>query len=279
MPKYDKIDIPEIVESLFNITSDSVCDCPEYAEDVEFITPDKTRLTCRFYPADRKSPTLLYFHDSMTPGEQYDAIAKHYIRQDMNFMLATYRGIGKNSGKPGFASLFEDAAFILQETVIFLQKEKFEGSLFVMGTSLGSACAIDIAYNCADLVKGIIIESGFCDTVPFFTGLGLDIIQKELSEKNRFYRIKVKTYFQNIVIFLIDQFSETITNTDSKYKQNYVDIERLKSVFVLIHGEYENKISLDRVAEKACMSPNYFCRFFKKVTGLTFTQYLLNIRE
>ena len=26
------------------------------------------------------------------------------------------------------------------------------------------------------------------------------------------------------------------------------------------------------------MSPNYFCRFFKKVTGLTFTQYLLNIR-
>ncbi len=186
MPKYDKIDIPEIVESLFNITSDSVCDCPEYAKDVEFITPDKTRLTCRFYPADRKSPTLLYFHDSMTPVEQYDAIAKHYIRQDMNFMLATYRGIGKNSGKPGFASLFEDAAFILQETVIFLQKEKFEGSLFVMGTSLGSACAIDIAYNCADLVKGIIIESGFCDTVPFFTGLGLDIIQKELTEDDGF---------------------------------------------------------------------------------------------
>ncbi len=186
MQRYNKIDIPEIIGTLFNITSDSFRDCPEYAEDIEFTTPDKTRLICRFFPADRKSPTLLYFHDSMAPVEQYDAVAKHYISQDMNFMLASYRGIRKNSGKPGLASLFEDAAFILHKTVSFLQKKSFEGPIFVMGASLGSACAIDIAYNCPDLIKGMIIESGFCDTVPFLTGLGLDIIQMELTEDDGF---------------------------------------------------------------------------------------------
>jgi alpha-beta hydrolase superfamily lysophospholipase len=190
MQRYDKIDIPEIIGALFNITSDSICDCPEYAEDIEFTTPDKTRLICRFFPADRKSPTLLYFHDSMAPVEQYDEIAKHYISQDMNFMLATYRGIRKNSGKPGFASLFEDAAFILQKTVSFLQKDNFEGPIFVMGASLGSACVIDITYNYPDLIKGMIIESGFCDTVPFLTGLGLDTIQMDLSEDDGFNNIK-----------------------------------------------------------------------------------------
>jgi alpha-beta hydrolase superfamily lysophospholipase len=190
MQRYDKIDIPEIIGTLFNITSDSICDCPEYAEDIEFTTPDKTRLICRFFPADRKSPTLLYFYDSMAPVEQYDVIAKHYISQDMNFMLATYRGIRKNSGKPGFASLFEDAAFILQKTVSFLQKDNFEGPIFVMGASLGSACVIDIAYNYPDLIKGMIIESGFCDTVPFLTGLGLETIQMDLSEDDGFNNIK-----------------------------------------------------------------------------------------
>jgi hypothetical protein len=94
--------------------------------------------------------------------------------------------MGKNGGKPGIISMMEDADFLLHETILLAQKKKIKGHLFVMGKSLGSACAIDIAYNHADSLKGLIIESGFCDTLPFLEEVGVDISEKRLSEEDGF---------------------------------------------------------------------------------------------
>jgi alpha-beta hydrolase superfamily lysophospholipase len=184
--KYDKIDTPEIVGSLFNVLSEPMCDCPEYGEDIECVMDDKVVLGCRFFSAGENAPTLLYFHDSTESINKYNVIAQKYTKYDINFLLATYRGLGKNSEKPGIASMFEDAQCVLQETVRLIQNKQLEGPLFVMGRSLGCACVIDIAYNCADSIKGIIIESGFCDTVPFLRGLDFDITKMGLIEADGF---------------------------------------------------------------------------------------------
>lgn len=186
MQKYDKIDAPEIVATLFNVLSGSTSDCPEYAEDIAFKTPDQTSLVCRFFPAGKDAPTLLYFHDSMRSTKIYDIIANDYTGNNINFLLASYRGIGKNTGNPGVSSMMVDADFILLETLLLLQRKDLKGPLFVMGNSLGCVSAIDIAYNHADSVKGIIIESGFCDTVPFLIGLGHDISQMGITEGDGF---------------------------------------------------------------------------------------------
>ena len=186
MQKYSKIDNPEICVPLFNVSSKWMGECPEFAEDVEFTAADKTALVCRLFLAGETAPTLLYFHDSMESIEKYDEIGRTYIKHGINFLFTSYRGMGRNSGNPGIISMMEDADFILHETLLLTQKKKIAGPLFVMGKSLGCACAIDIASNYADSLKGMIIESGFCDTIPFLKGVGVDMSRRGLSEDDGF---------------------------------------------------------------------------------------------
>lgn len=53
---------------------------------------------------------------------------------------------------------------------------------------------------------------------------------------------------------------------------------RLKSVIEYVKCNYASPISLEEVAGVAAFNPEYFCRFFKKYTGLTFLDYLAGVR-
>ncbi|TXG35147.1 AraC family transcriptional regulator [Seonamhaeicola maritimus] len=54
--------------------------------------------------------------------------------------------------------------------------------------------------------------------------------------------------------------------------------DRLDSVIKYISNNYMNTISLADVAGIACMTTNSFCRFFKKMTNKSFTEFLNQIR-
>jgi len=45
-----------------------------------------------------------------------------------------------------------------------------------------------------------------------------------------------------------------------------------------MYAHYDERITLDQASEVACMSKHYLCKFFKKVTGFTFLEYLMKIR-
>ncbi|MGB3776631.1 MAG: AraC family transcriptional regulator [Leeuwenhoekiella sp.] len=64
------------------------------------------------------------------------------------------------------------------------------------------------------------------------------------------------------------------------YQKKYTDDEgkRMNEVFQFAMNHYQEQISLDQVAEKAHMSKNAFCRYFKKRTNKTFFQFLIEIR-
>jgi AraC-like DNA-binding protein len=47
---------------------------------------------------------------------------------------------------------------------------------------------------------------------------------------------------------------------------------------VYIADQYAEELSLELVAKQVNMSAFYFCKMFKKATGLTFTDYLARIR-
>ena len=186
MQKYSKIDNPEIIESLFNLSAKWTRSALEYAEDLEFTTADETVLVCRLFLAGKTAPTVLFFHDSMESTEKYDVIGSKYLEYGINVLFTCYRGMGRNSGEPGILCMMEDAELLLHETLHLVKQKNIEGPLFVMGKSLGSACAIDIAYNHADSLKGLIIESGFCDTLPFLEEVGVDISKMQLLEEDGF---------------------------------------------------------------------------------------------
>ncbi|MDW5288054.1 AraC family transcriptional regulator [Formosa sp. PL04] len=67
--------------------------------------------------------------------------------------------------------------------------------------------------------------------------------------------------------------AEVINNTFNSNEK-----ERMARVICYLTNNFDKKIELDEVAEIAYMTPNSFCRYFKKRTKKSFTQYLNEIR-
>ncbi len=64
--------------------------------------------------------------------------------------------------------------------------------------------------------------------------------------------------------------SKTIVNDN---KQN-----RIEPICNYINDNYMRKITLDEISNIASMTPNSFCRFFKKATDKSFTEYVNDLR-
>lgn len=88
--------------------------------------------------------------------------------------------------------------------------------------------------------------------------------------------MKVKAYIYQLIAVLYQnkklQYAEDIKEYDS-YK-----IENAKKVLIYIRENYNQKISLDDMAKRMGMNTQYFCRYFKKLTGKTPTAYINEIR-
>jgi len=54
--------------------------------------------------------------------------------------------------------------------------------------------------------------------------------------------------------------------------------ERIDTVLKYISDNYANNIDLNSISEIACMTTNSFCRFFKRTTNKSFTQFLNEVR-
>ncbi|MCG2462357.1 AraC family transcriptional regulator [Flavobacteriaceae bacterium F89] len=63
-------------------------------------------------------------------------------------------------------------------------------------------------------------------------------------------------------------------NPDIKYE----DYDRLNKCIEYIMVNFEKKIKLKEVADVVCMTPNSFCRYFKKRTAKTFSRFLTELR-
>ena len=59
---------------------------------------------------------------------------------------------------------------------------------------------------------------------------------------------------------------------------NKYNVERINTVFTYVSGHFAENIPLKKVADIVHMTQTSFCRFFKMITGETFTEYLNNFR-
>ena len=70
---------------------------------------------------------------------------------------------------------------------------------------------------------------------------------------------------------------EVLSSTDMR-QYTAVNSQRIDTVLKYISDNYTQYISLKDVADVACMTTNSFCRFFKKMTNKSFTQFLNEVR-
>ena len=61
-------------------------------------------------------------------------------------------------------------------------------------------------------------------------------------------------------------------------QQNHAEPEQITRARRFIESNYQEDISLSSVARQAGMSSFYFCKTFKKVTGMNYTKYVTRIR-
>jgi hypothetical protein len=120
----------------------------------------------------------------------YDEISPFYHQKGLNLVVADYRGYGVSSGIPTLTDLAQDAHDIFKQVRQDLSRRNLRKDLWVMGRSLGSISAFELAYHYQEDIRGLIIESGFPSVVRIMAhlgmptdGMGLEKIDEECLER------------------------------------------------------------------------------------------------
>lgn len=71
---------------------------------------------------------------------------------------------------------------------------------------------------------------------------------------------------------------ELLSSRGFSSKLDHVESERMGKVFDYILKNFREEIPLNKIASVACLSPEAFCRYFKKYTRKTFSEFLIEVR-
>ena len=127
----------------------------------------------RFHLNNPAAPTILFFHGNGEIAPEYDDIAQMYKQQNINFIIADFRGYGFSNGTPTAENTQSDAHPVLDYVRRHLKKENYIGPLILMGRSLGSVSVLELAWRYPNDFRGLIIESGFANEEPLFRLIGM----------------------------------------------------------------------------------------------------------
>jgi len=171
---YAKLDQPEVLQVIFHPRQECDSKPPPSAVDYDIVVEEGVRIAARFHMADAGDPNILFFHGNGEIVADYDGIGLMYNKHGLSFLIVDYRGYGRSGGVPTVTSMMRDAHVVFKEVLNWLRAENRTGPLVIMGRSLGSACAIELAASNEDDISGLIVESGFAHTVPLLSCLGVD---------------------------------------------------------------------------------------------------------
>jgi alpha-beta hydrolase superfamily lysophospholipase len=132
-------------------------------------------VVCRFYPAPEGAATILYFHGNGETAGDYDLVSSLYTARGINLFVADYRGYGLSTGEPTISHILSDAHPVFKRLREVLEEGGYPGAVFVMGRSLGSAPAIELAFQSQNTLRGLIVESGFSDAFRLLSYIGLPL--------------------------------------------------------------------------------------------------------
>jgi AraC-like DNA-binding protein len=101
----------------------------------------------------------------------------------------------------------------------------------------------------------------------------------------RLQKIHLLSHFEQFIevlsIFQILATSDEITLLHDKPFENLYNNKeqlRLKIVYKFIENNYQRLVSIEEIAKLTHLSKAAFCRYFKKMTRLTFTEFLNQYR-
>lgn len=172
----EALDKPEILQFIFYPRKDffEISAAANVIADT-ILVDEVVSVSYCFYFSDKKHPNILFFHGNGEIASDYEPIGSIYNKIGLNLFVADYRGYGSSGGKPTLTNMIKDAHTIFEGFKRVLKDRGFSGNLFIMGRSLGSASAIELASHYQSQLSGLIIESGFANVFNLFAYLGFPL--------------------------------------------------------------------------------------------------------
>jgi len=179
---YSALDRPQILSSVFYPRPDFSPEAPEGAQDLFIPVEEGVSLMARAHQGPKHGPIILFFHGNGEIVSDYDELGRVYTRMGMTFIPVDYRGYGQSTGSPGIDAMMRDSHAVFDFVRDWLLERGYNGPLIVMGRSLGSAPALELACNRQEELPALIVESGFAYTLPLLRLLGIDVDALGLEE-------------------------------------------------------------------------------------------------
>ena len=198
--EYAVLDVPEVLLSLFHPRPE-LGNMLTSAQEILIPVDPGVAIGGRFYAAGATEPTLLFFHGNGEIVADYEDLGALYTQQGLNFFPVDYRGYGRSTGTPTVTAMMRDCHVIFAFAQKWLNKKGFSGPLVVMGRSLGSASALELASLHQDRLDGLIVESGFAYAGPLLKLLGVDVQALGFKEETGFRNVdKIRHWKKPLLI-------------------------------------------------------------------------------
>jgi pimeloyl-ACP methyl ester carboxylesterase len=264
---YSKLDQPGVLQTIFHPRLDALPVRPPHnAVDVTIPVDEGIQVHARIHLASKEDPNILFFHGNGEIVSDYDEIGPFYNKYDINFLAVDYRGYGRSTGSPTVTSMLGDAHIVLDAAKEWLNAIKHTGPLIIMGRSLGSAAAIELASCHPDDIAGLIIESGFATTLPLLMKLGVDVTGLGITEEDGFCNVRKISTFTKPTLFIHGQYDEIIPVNSAAILQAQSPA-RLKELQV-VPGASHNTI----IAQTGEMYFSVIKQFTNKISGIRATR-------
>lgn len=124
--------------------------------------------------------------------------------------------------------------------------------------------------------------------------MSIEKLKSEYADKKSGYHLAVKAELLRLLTDIIRFQDSSALKEDKDLNKNQAQtdnrdrsltesekvssMERMEAVTNYVNQHYTEKIALEEVAAEAHMNANYFSGYFKRLTGLTFQEYLISYR-
>ena len=243
-----KLDGPEVSHYLFYPRASMQNPVSqEGVRDVMIPVEPGVSIAARYHIFNKQGPSILFFHGNGEIVEDYVDIAFLYSQLNLNFLPVDYRGYGHSTGQPSVSAMLHDAHVVFEYTRKWLDLNECTGPLIVMGRSLGSASALELAENYSDSIDGLVIESGFAHSQTILNLVGIDMKRAGISESEAFRHIEKIGRFKKPTLIIHAEFDNILPFSDGEdlYKASGAVSKKL----LMIPGADHNSIFMVGITE------------------------------
>jgi alpha-beta hydrolase superfamily lysophospholipase len=169
------LDQPALLAALFHPRPSGASTVPAPVQDLRIPVAEGVALGACWHPAGAEAAMLLCFHGNGELAEEYDDLGAVYVERGLHFLVVDYRGYGRSTGQPTVTAMLADSLVILDFVTAWRRQQGQTGPLIVLGRSLGSAPALELAYRRPEALAGLILDSAFAHTGPLLRRLGVPV--------------------------------------------------------------------------------------------------------